>query len=308
MLLDTNAGSRYSLKDIDGYLLALDNDSMTEIPDSSVRGPFCMFPSLDQKENNDALRHTKVYTVADIEHSSNGNDAIFGSNTDAAAIDHGQHFTDNNPLTNVEWGEVLSKTRPLLLDTTSDIHELPLDEYDHHYDSENISTTKLSNFSIRSPSSDRSVTLTLNGLPMDRISTSLSNNPFIDMLMHHYITNVSDLLLPVRHPRNPYRNIYAPAALEVATGLTPTSGVNFALYNSLLASSAFHLWQCNPGLVNYYQIGSGYNEQAVHHLRSSISSTSVSTADYRNLLMTMLSLVDNSVSNLREILGICGQR
>jgi arginine metabolism regulation protein II len=296
MLLDTNAGSRYSLKDIDGYLLALDNDSMTEVPGSSIRGPFCVFPSLDQKEDNDALEPMVVHTVADPEHSLNGNYAVFESDTDPAAIGHGEHCTDNNSPTNVEeWGEILLETTPMDLDTTSEIHKLPLNDFDHHYDLENMGTTILPNFSI---SSDRPVALVLSGLPMDRISTSLSNNPFIDMLMHHYITNVSDLLLPVRHPRNPYRNIYAPAALEVATGLTATSGVNFALYNSLLASSAFHLWQCNPGLVNYYQIGSEYNERAVRHLRSSISGTSVSTTDYRNLLMTMLSLVDNSVSNL----------
>lgn len=298
MLPDTNAGSRYSLKDIDGYLLALDNDSMIEVPGFSIRGPFCMFPSLDQKEDSNTLEPMLVHTTADPEHSLNGNYAVFESDTVPAAIGRGEHFIDNNSPTNVEWGEILLETTPMDLDTTSEIPKLPLDDCDHHYDSENMGKTILPNFSTGSPSSERSVALVLSGLPMDRISTSLSNNPFIDMLMHHYITNVSDLLLPVRHPRNPYRNIYAPAALEVATGLTPTSGVNFALYNSLLASSAFHLWQCNPGLVNYYQIGSEYNERAVRYLRSSISSTSVSTTDYRSLLMTMLSLVDNSVSNL----------
>ena len=291
--LDTNAGSRYSSKDIDAYLLALDNDSLDEVLASSIRGPFCMFPHLEQNKDNDATGD--MMTLTDPDQGDSCGDAVFPSHSDDPAIGHEEHFVDHHYPANIGQGVLLLDTEMTDLDLTSDVLDLPLEKYEYLYDSDGTSMTTLKCLSISSLSTNRRSPFSFSTLPMDRISTSLSNNPFIDMLMHHYITNVSDILLPVRHARNPYRNIYAPAALEVVTGYTPTSGINFALYNSLLASSAFHLWHCNPALDNYYQIGTEYNERAVRHLRSSISSTSVSTTDYRDFLMTILSLVDNSV-------------
>jgi arginine metabolism regulation protein II len=295
-LLDTNAGSRYSLKDIDGYLLALDSDSLEGAPATTIKGPFCMFPTLELSEDNSNTRNPVVLTYPNQANTSS--DALFPHNLEIPAISHGAHVTDSDSPTNIVQGKPVLDTDETNLDPVSNASDLQLEEYDYLYDFEDTSMTTISSLSISSLTSGISSSYGFSILPMDRISTSLFNNPFVDMLMHHYITNVSDILLPVRHARNPYRNIYAPAALEVVYNSTPTSRVNFALYNSLLASSAFHLWHCNPALGNYFEIGAEYNERAVRHLRSSISSNSLTTTEYRNLLMTILSLVDNSVGHL----------
>lgn len=295
ILVDTKAGSRYSLKEVDGYLVDIDNDSMAEDPKSTIRGPFCMFPSLGWKKDNNTRKPILEPTIANQENSSYDNNPVPQSGEDIEEIILGPQSTNIPSPTNTEWGVNLSGTMPVDLDT-NEVVDIPMDECEYLDVSEDLSATNTLTLMISPPTSNGSVSRNLVNLPMDRISTSLSNNPLIDLLMHHYIVNVSDLLLPVRHSRNPYRNIYAPAALEVANGLTPTSGVNVALYHSLLASSAFHLWHCNPGLLNFYQIGTEYNERAVHCLRSSISDTTVSATDYRSLLMTILSLVDNGVS------------
>jgi hypothetical protein len=89
-------------------------------------------------------------------------------------------------------------------------------------------------------------------LSMVRTPTRISGDSFIDKLIHHYIVHMSDLLQPISHPQNPDRTLYVPAALEVASDLpfhqTLSRNVKSVLYHSLIASSALHLWNCNPML------------------------------------------------------------
>lgn len=292
MLVDMKAGSRYSLKEIDEYLVDIENESMVEIPESMFKGPFGVFPSRGWEKGTHGLVPVLEPTIAS---SLNEQDPVPQLDRDIKEVGLEPQSAEISSPTNTEWEWILSETMPMD-PGPNDIVDIPMDECRYLDESENSSATNTSTHTI---SSHVVISRSIANLPMDRISTSLSNNPLIDLLMHHYIVNVSDLLLPVRHSRNPYRNIYAPAALEVASGITPSSRVNVALYHSLLASSAFHLWHCNPGLLNFYQIGTEYNERAVHYLRSSISDTTVSATDYRSLLMTILSLVDNGVSILK---------
>lgn len=294
-LTDTKAGLRYSLKEIDGYLVDIDYDSMVENPKSTIRGPFCMFPDLSWKKDTHTSVPVLEASIINQENSIRDHTPAPQIGEDFEEAESGTQSADTpSPKIN-EWGAMLPGNLTVDLDT-NDVVDIPMDECEYLVDSENLFAAPDSTLIISSHPSNRPCSRHTTNLTMDRISTSLSNNPLIDLLMHHYIINVSDLLLPVRHSRNPYRNIYAPAALEVASGIKPTSGVSVALYHSLLASSAFHLWHCNPGLLNFYQIGTEYNERAVTYLRSSISSTAVSATDYRSLLMTILSLVDNGVS------------
>ncbi|KAH8879203.1 hypothetical protein GQ53DRAFT_586424, partial [Thozetella sp. PMI_491] len=127
------------------------------------------------------------------------------------------------------------------------------------------------------------------------LSLSLSGDRHIDELMHHYIVHVADLLQPIRHPENPYRNLYAPAALEAASSLvrrplTTKAKAHSVLYHSLLSSSAFHLWSCNPRNSKYHEIGTQNRQRALALLHSAITPTKPPT-DYKSLLMAMLSLV-----------------
>ncbi|TID20921.1 hypothetical protein E6O75_ATG05686 [Venturia nashicola] len=260
---------------------------------STMRGPFCVFPNIVRKSDRCAFVPVLEPTVAN-QGNSVHDDQRPQMDKDIEEAELGPQSLDTLSPTNAGWDAILSASMPVDLES-DDVVDIPMDECEYLDNPDSLSAAKGSTLMISSQSSHRPNFRHTATLPMDRISISLSNNPLVDLLMHHYIVNVSDLLLPVRHSRNPYRNIYAPAALEVASGLKPTSGVNVALYHSLLASSAFHLWHCNPGLLDFYQIGTEYNERAVHYLRSSISDTTVSATDYRSLLMTILSLVDNSI-------------
>ncbi|CAI0645171.1 unnamed protein product, partial [Colletotrichum noveboracense] len=131
------------------------------------------------------------------------------------------------------------------------------------------------------------------------ISTSISGDAVIDRLMHHYAEHVAVMLQPIQHPQNPYRQLYVPAALEAASSLTspaqlrlqvPKATVKSVIFHSLLASSAFHLWNCLPSQVRYHQIGARHRQQALLLLQSAIS-IEMPTAEYKTLMVAMLSLV-----------------
>lgn len=54
-------------------------------------------------------------------------------------------------------------------------------------------------------------------------------------LFHHYVTQVSIIMMPYQHPRNPWSLQYPAVALELFN-----EGQK-ALYNAILAQSAFHI-------------------------------------------------------------------
>lgn len=134
------------------------------------------------------------------------------------------------------------------------------------------------------------------------IYTSLSRDSSIDQLMHHYVVNITDLLQPVSHPENPYRTLYAPAALEVISGLldnTPAAKATMhnALYHSVLAAAAHHLGSCTSESSKYKKLGAQHKDQALLMLRKSIDPARPAS-NYKTLLITMLSLVTIEVGRL----------
>ena len=136
--------------------------------------------------------------------------------------------------------------------------------------------------------------------PVHQISMGISGNGVIDMLMHHYAVNVASLLQPIRHPQNPYRDLYIPAALQVATDLSSNSwvakgNIHSSLFHSLLASSAFHLSSSTTDNARYHQLGIQHKQHAISLLQTSMQMPG-STLDHQALLMTMLSLVTIDVS------------
>jgi hypothetical protein len=137
-------------------------------------------------------------------------------------------------------------------------------------------------------------------LPMQNIQVRFSENSGFNMLMHHYIVNVTDVIQPIQHLHNAYRDLYVPAALEggiiSTTNSMATDKISHsALFHALLSSAAFHLWNCNKTQTKYQEIGAQHRYHALYLLQSAVDSETA-TANYKTLLTTMLALVTVSVS------------
>lgn len=125
--------------------------------------------------------------------------------------------------------------------------------------------------------------------------TSLVPNDDDNHLMSHYMYFVADTLQPVLHAQSPYRGLYAPTALEVATMSDPTPDSagklsHLALYHALLASAAFHLFNCNKAQRQYRLRGAQHRYYANHFLQTAINSQSLDV-NYQTMLMAVLSLI-----------------
>lgn len=137
-------------------------------------------------------------------------------------------------------------------------------------------------------------------LPIQHIRSSLFGDTEADLLMHHYMVHVADVLQPILHTQNPYRGMYVPTALEGAcirasdhkmTNAKPHS----ALYHALLASAAYHLWNCDKAQRKYQNMGAEHRYRALHSLQAAVN-TPTPGSDHQILLMAMLSLVSIGVS------------
>ncbi|KAF4973145.1 hypothetical protein FSARC_489 [Fusarium sarcochroum] len=127
------------------------------------------------------------------------------------------------------------------------------------------------------------------------IHIDLFGNSEIDKSMSHYNEHVADLLLPIDHSANPFRNLYLSTALKgvacLNLNITPLGSVVYsALSNSLIATSAFHIWNQNRDQAKYREIGVRYRYCAIQALRIAMRETGPGP-DYRVLVMVMLCLV-----------------
>ncbi|KAJ4250923.1 hypothetical protein NW762_011573 [Fusarium torreyae] len=147
---------------------------------------------------------------------------------------------------------------------------------------------------------DTTLTLFERNSPVTQIiDTSLFKNPEINSLMNHYNTHVARLLVPVDHFENPYRRLYLPTAIEGILNResrikSPSDMAHTALYQSLLASAAFHRWNCDHRQIRYREIGAKYRYQAMKSLQSAVNE-GAPAASYQVLMITILSLVSIGV-------------
>jgi hypothetical protein len=135
------------------------------------------------------------------------------------------------------------------------------------------------------------------------IYTGIFQNSEIAFLMSHYDTHVASLLMPVAHSENPFRRLYLSTAIEGimnhdSTIRTSTGMAYTALYQSLLASAAFHRWNCDQRQMMHRETGAKYHYQAIQSLQNAVSNTA-SVANYQVLMMAILSLVTIGVSSLQ---------
>lgn len=121
----------------------------------------------------------------------------------------------------------------------------------------------------------------------------------VDQLLSHYLINIADLLLPILHENNPWRNLYMPTIFDAAAVhyFAPDQAqgkANSALYYAALSTSSFHIWYGQRDRNEFHRLGTFYRCKAMHSLQLAVSSQNPGT-EYRNLLMAILSLVTNGV-------------
>ncbi|KAF4443620.1 lysyl oxidase-like protein 2 3 4 [Fusarium austroafricanum] len=127
------------------------------------------------------------------------------------------------------------------------------------------------------------------------LNTTLSGNLQTDYLIKHYNVHVAGLLLPVNHSENPFRNLYLSTALEGILHLNLHTGTSremtyTALYQSLLASAAYHRWQCNKQDLIYRELGAKYRYYSIQSLQAAVTEAPP-TVNYQALILAVLSLV-----------------
>ncbi|KPM41739.1 hypothetical protein AK830_g4852 [Neonectria ditissima] len=308
--LDRAGGHRYRMKEITDFLSTIDSHAETGL--ALTKGPFSTFPichskatppcdfdtpsELPQESRGIAQSDDHILSL-DLDHDSVCGTEMLSLNSTTAAPqcisastfsneDESNSFDDASfaagSIVDVEestdQGDALSNTVTCSISSTETNRALWM--RDCVFGS---SSSAYSTFSC------------LNSLPIQHVQTSLFGNPEADLLMHHYMIHVADVLLPIIHPQNPYRGLYVPTALEGATfhGLDPRATktkVHSALYNALLASAAFHLWNCDRTQSQYQKMGLKHRHQALRSLQAAVNTTTLA-ADHQILLMAMLSLV-----------------
>lgn len=140
----------------------------------------------------------------------------------------------------------------------------------------------------------------LTRIPIRHIESSVFGDGEVGKLMHHYLDHVADLLQPIIHTQNPYRSIYAPAAIEGAQlsmsgSIATRAKLHSAIYHAILSSAAFHMWNRDKLQTRCHNIGAEHRYYALQSLQAAIDS-STPGADYKFWLMAILSLVTIGVS------------
>ncbi|KNG91038.1 hypothetical protein ANOM_000778 [Aspergillus nomiae NRRL 13137] len=123
----------------------------------------------------------------------------------------------------------------------------------------------------------------------------LSSNYKANELFHHYVTNVAEILLPVSHPGNPYRSLYAPAALEGSLyfqsgPFNAAPNIGLCIFHSLISASAFHLHRCHDFNSEYHRLGIMHRQVALQSLQM-VLMKEIPVLDYKTLLVALLSMV-----------------
>ena len=130
----------------------------------------------------------------------------------------------------------------------------------------------------------------------------LSSNYKANELFHHYVTNVAEILLPVSHPENPYRSLYAPAALEGSLyfqsgPFNAAPNIGLCIFHSLISASAFHLHRCHGFNSEYHRLGIMHRQVALQSLQM-VLMKEIPVLDYKTLLVALLSMVTIGVRYL----------
>lgn len=311
-LKDEESGHRYRIDEIDDFLYTIDSKSESGLP--FRQGPFSLFPSHPEslppevpsfaspglgEAPPDASSHESPWE-ADL----GANIAL--STQDTPQSDLSQPTSMTLIGNELEW--------PLVIRNASSAspfdNEQPeqMDRVEEIMDSDSLlgadSMTDSSdavipygNITLSTPS-PRSPDI---NTPLIRsLTISLSGDSGTDSLIHHYGIHIADLLQPISHIQNTYRDLYLPTALEMSSSslpnpTAPKAMAHTALYHSLLASSSYHIWNCDRSQTQYQRTGAKHRHQALYYLQSAVNTT-IPGADYKLFMIAILSLITIGVS------------
>lgn len=249
------AGSySYGLKDIDMFLLALEDDAVAGR--CSKRGPFSTFLAGTEGVETPATDSTLANALVLDDSAQLSTPGL---------IDDVCETSQHEAGVGEEAGSTMERTAPQSLSVEDLNSEAP-------------------------PSLDQQLCLSIGICRAPLVPNDDDNH-----LMGHYMNFVADTLQPILHAQSPYRGLYVPTALDVATisNSTPNSASTFsqlALYHALLASAAFHLFNCNEAQRQYRLQGAQHRYYANHFLQTAINSQSPNV-NYQTMLMAVLSLI-----------------
>ncbi|RGP79420.1 lysyl oxidase 2 3 4 [Fusarium longipes] len=274
---------------IDLFLADIDRDTPNQ--SSSQQGPFSVFPvgetslpetvmthtTSDSSSVTTIPQHSEVLSYTQFARLMVDYTTYQSSQPSASDIDFNMQFLPpSEPITtSVELLSAFDHSSP-----SSPIAEVDLDNAD--YQDTSVIETGITPFRY-----DHS--------PIQSIYTRIFKNPEIAFLMNHYDTHVASLLMPIAHSENPFRRLYLSTAIEgIVThdsSIRTSKGMAYtALSQSLLASAAFHRWNCDQRQITHREAGARYRYRAIRSLQNAVSHTA-SVANYQVIMMAILSLV-----------------
>jgi hypothetical protein len=307
ILLFIANGYRYRLDEIDEFLAEIDGH--VDYGVCSGRGPFSVFPAAErpfcssQSSNNECVDNNTLTALQasgtpseeynyDLEAESQ-NPAMHCSveQTTEEATKH-----DNNE-TNFPFSEFSPDLPEEAISLDPECYNIP-----STLDAIGLSNLGGSSSTLESDSSPKPTTPQSRGeifLSINEIHAPIFGSKIIDRLLSHYMINIADLLLPILHEKNPWRNLYMPTIFDAAAVhyFAPDQAhgrANSALYYAALSTASFHIWYGQRDKNELHRMGTLYRCKAMQSLQLAVTSTNAGT-QYRDLLMAMLSLVTNGV-------------
>ncbi|KPM39651.1 hypothetical protein AK830_g6907 [Neonectria ditissima] len=297
MKLDQDSGHRYRIEEIDAFLANIDED--TEPGSMSTKGPFSTFPGTTSNHQlvDDSSAGNLCFPVLDSvtgeQRSGEGSTPIYANHDNDNCIQtptpssSSSASNSGTPEVGNEYAEDIGQ------DTSNDDVAPEIPATSDHTDL----ALYCSAHSPAGPAMTTSATLgPSNFTPsIHHIATSLFGDGQIDLLINHYNFHIADLMQPIFHTENVFRGIYLSTALKgsvihISDPNTSKALVYSAIYHSLLASSAFHLWNCNTSQTKYQRLGVKHRYQALAFLQAAIEAGTPG-ADYQIFMIAMLSLL-----------------
>lgn len=126
-------------------------------------------------------------------------------------------------------------------------------------------------------------------IPRQMPSILITRGAYDSFLFDHYLNHVSSLMLPYRHPRNPWKWIFPVAAVS---GSLPEER---ALYHSIMAHASFHLYHLNEEYNMLLDVGSRHYVLAIRSLIPALSCERSSTS---TIMASILGLMYAQVGSI----------
>ncbi|KAL4877604.1 fungal-specific transcription factor domain-containing protein [Aspergillus karnatakaensis] len=122
------------------------------------------------------------------------------------------------------------------------------------------------------------------------LATSMIAETTASMLMQHYMQHVVHLMQPVSHPRNPWKTVYLPLALQGSARRLHSASA--AVFHSILSIAAVNLQGTRTGQDALKQLACHHKQRALVSLQSALATKST---PYKDIMAAILSLVSADI-------------